>query len=331
MSEPNATSVNHTQPTVTVFFAADETYAPYLSVAITSLLAHSNPLRRYHIIVLERGMSHEHQHQLAGLSQPNATVEMCHISDKINDLVNSDNNTLVADYKTTTLYFRLFIPELFPDIDRAIYLDTDTVITDDVAQLYDIDLQGNLMGAVHDQTMDVQEALIRYCQAEHGFDTRRYINSGVLLMDCERLREINFVQQFAELLNTYHPELAAVDQDYINAMLHDSLLLLDPRFNVLSANGPDDVADPCIIHFNLFNKPWNYPDALRADIWWKYAAQSPNYEELLLRLQNFPPINRELDELKKGRLMNQAWAIVDHADPTFASLIKAGVQVRVKM
>ena len=40
------------------------------------------------------------------------------------------------DYYSKTTYFRLFLPNLYPQYDKVLYLDSDIGILDDFATLY---------------------------------------------------------------------------------------------------------------------------------------------------------------------------------------------------
>jgi lipopolysaccharide biosynthesis glycosyltransferase len=314
---------------VPVFFTSDESYAPYLSVAIQSLIENANPSRRYRVIIQERGMRPQTQQTLKGMSTSNVSIEMCHITDRINNLVKTDHNKLRADYVTTTIYFRLYIAELYPELDKAIYIDADTVVPGDVAALYDTDLNGNLIGAVQDCFMTANRITTDYVTATQGFDASEYVNSGVLLMDLAGLRSIKFADKFTHLLNTYHPRLIAPDQDYINAMLHDRRLMLDAKWNTMMTAGDQGPADPQIIHYNLFGKPWFYPDAMNAQYFWDYAPDSPFYLTLLQTLRNFTPTDANSDKRKKQRLLDLAENVATSDSVTFKKLLEQGVSVRV--
>ena len=37
-------------------------------------------------------------------------------------------NRLRSDYFTMTIYFRIFIPDMYPEYDKAIYIDSDIVV-----------------------------------------------------------------------------------------------------------------------------------------------------------------------------------------------------------
>lgn len=314
---------------VAVFYSSDETYAPYLAVSIQSLIENASSSRRYRIVVMERGMSQNSQHMLKGLANTHVSVEIVHINDKLNDLVNTDDNLLRDDYKTTTLYFRLFIAELFPDLDRAVYLDADTIVPSDIADLYDTDLKGNLIGACHDVFMDSSQALTDYVQNTQGYPVGTYINSGVLLMDLAGLRSVKFMDRFLKVLNAYHVPLAAVDQDYINFMLHDRRLMLDQRWNTMMTNGKSGITHPGVIHYNLFNKPWHYPEADNANYFWKYAPDTPRYQQLLDGLRDFNPFLMSSDAHKKAKLIAYAQSLADGDQLTLLKLMEKGVDIRI--
>lgn len=47
-------------------------------------------------------------------------------------------------------YYRLIIPEIMPNYHKILYLDCDMVADHDVAELYDFDLKGAVIGAAKD-------------------------------------------------------------------------------------------------------------------------------------------------------------------------------------
>ncbi|TXJ87231.1 hypothetical protein FU655_07970 [Lactobacillus delbrueckii] len=46
---------------------------------------------------------------------------------------NKKGNYLRADFFTLSIFYRLFITELFPEYDKAVYIDADTVLNADIA------------------------------------------------------------------------------------------------------------------------------------------------------------------------------------------------------
>ena len=82
------------------------------------------------------------------------------------------------------IWYRTFLPDLLPDADRVVYLDCDTVLFDDIAELVTTDLQGCAVAAVDNVSLGHQADSARV-----GLDAdTRYFNSGVLVLDLDQWR-----------------------------------------------------------------------------------------------------------------------------------------------
>ncbi|MFD0705219.1 glycosyltransferase family 8 protein [Alloscardovia venturai] len=317
---------------IPVFYAIDEYYAPMFTVALASLIANvdTSGAHHYHVTVVYSGLKDETKKIIAGMSTNDVKVELYPMRDAMVELVSSETNTLpTQDAAELTMYFRLFLPDMFPQYDRGIYLDADTIVNTDIAQFYELDLEGNMLGAIHDGFIEADPILTRYAEKGHGFPAARYFNSGVLLMDFALFRELDFTNNFSRLLNTYHVKLIASDQDYLNVMCGQRTKLLPEKWNVMSGGllGRDwRKLNPLIIHYNLFGKPWHYEDAPMAELFWKYAPHSAFYQQLRDTVENFNGDMVADDERKKQKLIAGAQNFPDN-DVTFAKLVEQGVKV----
>jgi lipopolysaccharide biosynthesis glycosyltransferase len=169
---------------------------------------------------------------------------------------------------------------MFPEYDKAIYIDSDTCIVGDISELYNIDLKDNLFGGCTDISCENNEDFCMYFKYNTGVTIDKYINSGVLLMNMKKLREVEFESHFLYLLNKYHFDTVCPDQDYINAMAKGKILYLPNEWNAMPTNGVKVYKDPKIIHYNLFFKPWHIDNVDYEDYFWKYANLSPYKEKI---------------------------------------------------
>ena len=148
--------------TVNLFFACDDAYAPFLSVTLTSIREHRDLRRNYAVRVLHTGMSEEAQERLKGLLEaPGFTLEFPDISHYVATFA---QRLHTRDYYSCSTYYRLFIPRLYPELSKALYLDSDLVLQEDVARLYDLDLGDDLVGAVPDAVVGTVEEFRLYVQ-----------------------------------------------------------------------------------------------------------------------------------------------------------------------
>ena len=60
---------------IPVFFSADDNYAPYLAVAIASLISNASTDYDYRIVVLHDGMSRSNQRKIAALALSGFSIE----------------------------------------------------------------------------------------------------------------------------------------------------------------------------------------------------------------------------------------------------------------
>ena len=272
---------------IPVFFASDDGYAPYLAVSLASLMDNADTNYEYHLIILNDGLSEQHKTRLRKLKKPGFAMEFVSMKKELEKMREKESNRLRCDYFTMAIYFRLFIPDMFPQYDRGIYIDCDTVIPGDISKLYHQDLQGKLIGGCVDTSVQDVPELTRYIDESVGVDHTCYINSGVLLMDLKALREVKFSRYFLSLMNTFHFDSIAPDQDYINAMLCGQICFLDNTWDVFPERGKPEMKNPQLIHYNLFAKPWCYEGLPYESYFWKYAAMTDYYAQLRDHLINY--------------------------------------------
>lgn len=317
--------MNHEIP---VFFTIDDNYAPFLAVALNSAVQHADPARQYVAIVLHQGLNETNTARLKALERPHFRIELTPMQANFEALDDRMSNRLRCDYFTLTIYFRLFIPAMFPQYDKGIYIDSDVVLTEDVAKLFDIDLGDRVIGACNDLSIADIPPLVAYTETAVGVHHTEYVNSGVLLMNLKKLREYDLEGHFLHLLNTYHFDTVAPDQDYLNAMCNGRILYLDEAWDAMPNEARPPLAHPCLIHYNLFSKPWCYDGIQYGDIFWQYAADSGYYDELRAFKAAYSAEQQQSDRACLERLVQRADEI-SAAEVTFKKMHDKGERIRL--
>lgn len=311
---------------IPVFFSIDDNYAPYLAVALRSAIDNAAPDRRFCAIVLHQGLRADNQARLAALSTARFSVEFVPMEKGVEGITDCMGNRLRCDYFTLTIYFRLFIASMFPQYDKAIYIDSDVAVTGDLGQLFDTDLGDNLIAACADRSVADVPPLVQYMEQAVGVPRDRYINSGVLLMNLRAMRREGFEAHFLHLLTTYGVDTIAPDQDYLNAICAGRILYLDEAWDAMPHDTRPPLAQPYIIHYNLFSKPWCYDGVQYGDIFWHYAAQSGYLPEIKAHKAAYSDEQRQSDAACLRLLCERGAAIPGNA-VTFKKLAAQGVRV----
>lgn len=273
--------MTRTKMPVPIFFTIDDNYAPYMAVALYSLMENADPMYDYTIYVIYQDLSDYNRKHIIDMRKENFEIIFKQMYDTVHGISDDKVGSLRCDYSTYTIYYRLFIADMFPQYDKGLYLDSDIVVPGDIAELCLTDLRGMIFGACADMSVSGVEAIAGYMENAVGVDRDKYINSGILLMDLKKMRQIALSQHFLCLLNTYCFDTIAPDQDYLNAMCKGNILHLDKEWDAMPLHDQPEMDTPKIIHYNLFDKPWCYKEVQYETYFWKFAIQTPFYDALL--------------------------------------------------
>lgn len=299
---------------IPVFFTTDDQYIPYLDIAIASLIDNASKAYKYRIIVLNTGIKQENIDRITLNQREGFTIDFVDISEEVADIKARFKD--VYHFSVVT-YYRLFIASLFPQYDRIVYLDCDLVVLGDIAELYHTDLHGSIFGAGPEQFVQNTPEFRLYAEKALGVDPSGYINAGVLVVDMEQFRKYRIEEQFVDLITRYDFDLLDPDQAYLNYLCRDHIHILPNGWN------KEPLALPCegdlnIVHYALYKKPWQYDDVMYGEYFWKYAKNSPFYEEIRKRKNEFSDKDRDEKAAVAREILEHALVIVDSED-TFAA------------
>ncbi len=264
---------------IPIFFAIDDQYTPFLVVAINSLIENASKDYKYLIKVLHTNVQEEHMKQTKKYESENVDIEFVDLSyyiEKVKDKL------YTRDYYTNTTYFRLFLPELYPQYDKALYLDSDIIVLGDISQLYNTDMGTNLIVAAPDDIIQYNKVFQDYAELVVGVGKyQNYFNAGVLLMNLDELRKFKFEENFLYLLSTVKFSVAQ-DQDYLNRLCKGRTKLISHDWNVMPyVNNETKPEDIKLIHYNFAYKPWHFEDVTYNEYFWEYAKKTEFYDEII--------------------------------------------------
>lgn len=263
---------------IPIFFAVDDGYIPFLAVALESLIENASKEYYYSIKILYTNINEENKKKINKYKRENVNIEFVDLNyyiEKVKDKL------YTRDYYTKTTYFRLFIPNLYPQYNKAIYLDSDIVVLGDIAELYNIEMGDNLVAAAPDDVIQSTKVFQEYAEKVVGVaDYRNYFNAGILLMNLDEFRKFKFQEKFLYLLETIKFTVAQ-DQDYLNRLSKGKVKIIDKSWDKMPiANDNFDEKNIKIVHYNLAYKPWHYDNIKYKDYFWKYALKTEFADEI---------------------------------------------------
>ncbi|MDO4218885.1 MAG: glycosyltransferase family 8 protein [Synergistaceae bacterium] len=166
---------------------------------------------------------------------------------------------------------------------RVIYLDCDILVTRDISDLWQIDLEGKAIGCVRDfdewEKIETGRPITqRMAKSRHFFGIKQgeYFNSGVLLMDLDIIRShYNVAKDFVKFFNKYGAWSLLADQDFLNYIFRNDKKLLDKSFNITQNLNlsKKEVCDK--IFHTLLAKPYEiYTRENVDDLYWHYLTKT---------------------------------------------------------
>ena len=294
--------MNENNNVIPIFMAVDNNYIPFLGVALKSIIDNVSQQNRYEIKVLYTSVTEENKKKIEEYQTENVGIEFVNLSYKLQEI---QEKLYTRNYFSNTTYFRLFIPELYPDYDKAVYIDSDTITLVDIAKLYNTEMGDNLIAGIPDGAVQAIPTFQDYVEKVVGVSNyNNYFNAGIIVMNLKALREYKFQEKFLYMLEKIKFEVAQ-DQDYLNRLCKGRVKLLGFEWNRMPAMGEQE-GELNIIHYNLGCKPWYFDNVLYQEYFWKYAEKTRFYAEIRGMKKNYTEADKERDDANSSKLIELA-------------------------
>jgi lipopolysaccharide biosynthesis glycosyltransferase len=275
---------------IPIIFSANDFFVPYTATMIQSIIENSNTANHYKFFILHQGITNKNRERLIAQTAISAhfSIEFMDVRQYIAGL-----NFYVSRHITLETYFRLFIPYILTDYNKVLYFDGDMICLNDIAELYNINLNDNLIAAVRDISLphyyynQTKKFRSFYTVMTNLSYPEKYFNAGMLVWNIKLFRETFSYDQLFKLAQSR--DWPVHDQDILNFLCNEKVLLLSYKWNLMSQNPqrlPEPLKEdyiqsqkkPAIIHFKPY-KSWYFTPY--SEFFWKYAAHSKFFDDII--------------------------------------------------
>ncbi|MBO7718509.1 glycosyltransferase family 8 protein [Candidatus Saccharibacteria bacterium] len=302
---------------VPIFYAINSAYAPYVAASMNSLTKHLDPKRYYRVIILHDGLNLANRLRLRNLVTKNCAIQFRKINRNLylKALIKYCSKRKGAGdfFSAAVYYYRFFIPRLFPIYDKCVYIDSDTILTGDIGELYDTELGDDAVAAVVDPKVDVIREFRDYVNNAVGVPYKEYVNDGVMVMNLKKLRKMHYLSVLIGMIEKYDADLVAPDQDYLNVILRGKIKHLDKVWNTEPTEKLSEGTK--LVHFNLFNKPWHYKNVPSEEIFWDAAKGTGFYGDLRRQQRAFGKTKQKAEHDKVEALIKKGAKLAKAKEP----------------
>ncbi|MDD3288182.1 MAG: glycosyltransferase [Alphaproteobacteria bacterium] len=190
---------------------------------------------------------------------------------------------------STAPYWRLWLPDYLPELDRVIYLDCDLIVRRDLMELWSFDLGTQFVAACRDPIGFDVPGLAQDCGGD-------YFNTGVLLINLAQWRKEQISAKALAVAADFEAQNYSYqfhEQSPLNKAINGRWTVISPTWNYnddicnkaayfnLDANDLAQISeDPAIYHFRTNKKPW-FPDF---PVGMPYGREYRVYEKLVSKL-----------------------------------------------
>ena len=304
--------------TIPIFFTFDNNYVEPAAVAFYSLLDKAKEDVFYEMYVLHSDISEEKQTLLKKIVDKKGNANLTFIDTKgfLEDFWKNGTFNFKASNSnfTADTIIRCFGAKFFPQYEKIIYSDVDIIVTDDISEIFDIDLSDKYIAGVKNPFMKWSKDELSHLKPEHyELLHDKYIAGGIWVMNLKKIREDNLEQRMIEVIKDETIIKRWNDQDIVNISCAVKVgylplnyisypymieLLAKPDFvsDYTREELYDSIINPKIIHFAA-DKPWN-SNPKYSNLWWTIFNYL-NLEKTKIFKEYKSPLEKKLKKYKK--------------------------------
>lgn len=193
-------------------------------------------------------------------------------------------------------HLRFYIPDIYPQLEKVVFLDDDVVVQKDLTPLFSLDLHGNVNGAV-DTCLEAFHRFYKYLNFSNSLISSKFDPQacgwafGMNVFDLIAWRKANVTGRYHYWMeqNTDGSlwKLGTLPPGLLN--FYGLTEPLDRRWHVLGLGHDPDIDSrlidsAAVVHFNGNMKPWlKLAIGRYKPLWLKYTNESHTYIEECVR------------------------------------------------
>ena len=253
---------------INIAYSCNDSYIPQTGISMISLFENNKNIEKIHVYFIEKDVAQESITKLKKIALSyERNFSTIHFSDLCRKLKVSFTGRHIE-----TIYSKLFFSGIDDDIDLILYIDSDTIITGSLEELFELNIEDYLLGEV--QTFSASSRIALGMLKDDLF-----FNDGVALLNLKKMRELNIEDKFISFIQAHNGNPPVLSEGTINAVCKNQIYSLHPKYNLMSGllffsqktmdkiygrpyySQPiisEAIKNPVIIHYlsAFYNRPW---------------------------------------------------------------------------
>lgn len=267
---------------INIVYIFDENFFMPTYISFVSAIKNKIKESNYRFILLNNISNDKIIDYFFKFTSKNIIIDQLKFTTDFNYIKHKSSEFLCA---TKSSLLKFFLPIIFKNFDKILYIDGDTLIVKDLSKLYFSDIDGFYAGVIRDLPQCISDKQF------FGIDDA-YFNSGVLLLNLKKMRIDNITKKLVNKKIELSDD-KLMDQNVLNIVLRDNVKQLDaiynfPILNLYSFTKHYKLTtinklynkkykslsefqnESVIIHFSSHNKPWKFFDSPGSSLWLRY-------------------------------------------------------------
>ena len=255
--------------TLRVSYACDDGYIKQTGISMVSLFENNKDFKDIIVYLVSFNISSNNIKILENICKKyTRELKVISFEDIAYDLKISSTGRHIE-----TIYAKLFFGRI-EGLNKILYLDSDTIVTESLKNLWTINLDGYCMGMVETYTGKEAKKQLGITKSSYFF------NDGVALCNVSYCRQYNLIDKCLNLISKFNGNPPVLSEGVLNKVCENKILALPPKYNMMAGlyqyieldtqyiasklhYSIEDLIDswehPVVIHYlsGFYNRPWN--------------------------------------------------------------------------